>query len=197
MFRVSTRRIAELARAALRATTITCLPVLALLPASAVAQTVSAIGQAFSISFVEVQSEAAAPARIMRQKNVVRLTVRPFGQFDFERERNTGSISKAFTYGMATGAAGSWQKVNTVTRVRVTMDPQAILIEQHSFNFTQRFVITTDGKTCAAAITYSVEQGQDGPVEYQMIEILTKKPLRLASLAAASISCSVGSTAIY
>lgn len=161
------------------------------------AQTATDAPHVISISFIEIQTEAAETPRIMRQRNAVRLTLRSPIHFDFERERNTGSISKAYTYRTATGTAGQWLEVSHGSRLRVTTAPRAIVIEQHGSNFTQRFTVTVSGNACKAAIYYAADPGPEQPPVFKMTEILTKKPLRLASLAATEITCSVGGVALY
>ena len=179
-----------------RLAALACLVFSAILPAGATAQPISVIGQAISISFVEVQTAASTPARTMNQRNAVVLTLRSLNQIEFERERNPGSISKAHTYGLGSGAGGRWIRINNNSQIRVTLGPKEIVVEQHIFNFTQRYVIVADGKTCSAKITYALDPGQS-PAEFALLEIMTKKPLELSSIAAANVSCSLGATAIY
>lgn len=191
------RRLAHHLRAPMRyAATIACI-VCPSLTASAAEQTGALSLRSFSITFVEVQTEASETPRIMRQRNAVRLTLRPSGQFDFERERNTGSISKAYLYRMATGAAGVWLEASHGSRIRVMAAPRQIVIEQHGSNFTQRFAITITGNTCKAAIAYAADPSPEQPPIFKMTEIVTKKSLRLATLAASEIMCSVGGIAMY
>ena len=179
-----------------RLAALACMACTALAPVGATAQPASVIGQAISISFVEMQTVASTPARTMAQKNAVVLTLRSLDQIEFERERNPGSISKAHTYGLGSGAGGSWLRINNNSRIRVILGPKEIVVEQHIFNFTQRYVIVANGKTCSATISYALDPGQS-PAGFELLEILTKKPLKLASLAAANVSCSLGTTAIY
>ena len=179
---------------AARLTALICAFFAAFVPVQATAQPVRLLGQTISITFVEKQTDASAAARTMNQKNAVVLTFRPMSQIDFERERNPGSISPAHTYGLASGLFGSWLRFSNAAQIRVTANAEGVVIEDHIFNFMQRFVIATDGKTCRATISYALDPGQ---TVFELREIRTKKPLALVSLAARDVVCSLGSAAIY
>jgi hypothetical protein len=166
----------------------------ALVPLRVMAQPVTIQGQTISIGFVEKQTRVTAPALPAHQKNTVTLTFRTLQEIEFERERNPQTISSARTYKLATGLVGTWLPITNAAKVRVTGSARDIVIEQHIFNFMQRYEIITDGRTCMAKISYALDPGQ---LQFELRAIRTKEPLKLVSLAADGITCSLGNAAIY